>query len=58
MPKSAFGLPGQLKYPVDTDAHAIDAKSRAKQQYNKGKLTGAQLRQIDAKANHRLESGK
>jgi hypothetical protein len=54
LPPSAFGLPGQRKYPMPDRAHAANAKARAKQQYNKGRLSKSQLEQIDRKANRKL----
>lgn len=54
VPKSEFGLPGQKKYPMPDKAHAVNAKARAKQMYNKGKLSKSQLAQIDSKANKKL----
>lgn len=50
LPKSSFGLPGQRKYPMPDRAHAADAKARAAQAYNAGRLTAAQKAHIDAKA--------
>lgn len=49
--KSQFGLPGEKKYPMPDKAHAINAKARAKQQYDKGHLSKSGLEMIDAKAN-------
>jgi hypothetical protein len=50
----AFGLPGSRKYPVNDKSHARDAKARASQQYNAGRLSAGQKAQIDAKANRKL----
>ena len=36
-----FGEPGKRAYPMPDKAHAIDAKGRARQQYNRGKLSKA-----------------
>jgi hypothetical protein len=49
--KSQFGLPGARKYPVDTKARAANAKARAKQQLNKGKLSKSAYSKIVSKAN-------
>ena len=38
-------------YPIPDRAHAIDAKARAAEEHNKGKLSLAQQKAIDAKAN-------
>ena len=55
LPKSKFALPAQRKYPVDTRARAANAKARAQQQYNKGKISASTLHRIDAAANKVLK---
>jgi hypothetical protein len=57
LPKSDFGLPGEKKYPVNDKAHAANAKARATQMVNKGKLSLASKSKIDAKANRVLDKG-
>lgn len=52
--KSTFGLPAQRKYPMPDKAHARNAKSRAAQQYKRGRLSKSQKQRIDAKANRIL----
>jgi len=44
-------LPGQKKYPMPDKAHAANAKARATQMVNKGKLSESSKEKIDAKAN-------
>ena len=56
--KSSFGLPGSKKYPMPDKAHAKNAKARASQMYNKGKLSASSKAKIDAKANRMLGKGK
>lgn len=51
---SSFGLPGQRKYPMPDKAHAANAKARATQMVNKGKLSPGAAAKIKAKANRRL----
>lgn len=51
---STFGLPKQRKYPMPNRAHARDAKARASEMAGKGRLSGSQEREIDAKANRIL----
>lgn len=51
LPKSDFGLPGSGKYPMPDKSHAINAKSRATQMANAGKLSESSKAKIDAKAN-------
>lgn len=49
LPKSDFALPGG-RYPVEDKAHARDAKARASQAYNAGRLTSAEKAKVDHKA--------
>jgi hypothetical protein len=56
--KSQFGLPGSRKYPMPDRAHAANAKARARQQFNKGKLSRSSLNKINAKANRVLNRGR
>lgn len=58
LPDSSFGLPKQRKYPINSRGHAINAKARATQMEDKGKLTSSQKAKIDAKANRYLEKHK
>ena len=51
IPKSAFGEPGQDKYPMPDWQHAANAKSRAKQQLRAGRLSQGDYDKIVAKAN-------
>ena len=57
LPKSDFGLPGEKKYPVDTKGRAANAKARATQMVNKGKLSSSSKAKIDSKANRVLDKG-
>jgi len=54
LPKSEFGLPGSRKYPMDTRGRAGNAKARATQMVEKGKLSPASAAKIRAKANRIL----
>lgn len=58
IPKKEFGLPGEKKYPMPDAAHAKNAKARATQMVNKGKLSEASKSKIDAKANRILNRSK
>lgn len=58
LPKSEFALPESRKYPVDTKARAANAKARATQMENQGKLSAASKAKIDAKANKVLGKKK
>ena len=55
--KSQFGLPGERKYPMPDEEHAVNAKGRAKQQLKKGKLSRAAYTKIVAKANKVIKKG-
>jgi hypothetical protein len=58
LPASKFGEPGKRKYPVDTRARAANAKARATQMVNKGKLSESAKDKIDAKANKVLSQSR
>jgi len=51
LPKTEFGMPGERKYPMPDKAHAANAKARATQMENKGKLSESSKEMIDSKAN-------
>jgi hypothetical protein len=53
--ESTFGLPEERKYPMPDKAHARNAKARASQQKEKGNLTSAEKKKIDAKADRILD---
>jgi hypothetical protein len=50
-------MPGEEKYPMPDKAHASNAKARATQMVNKGKLSSSSKSKIDAKANRVLDNG-
>ena len=54
-PKSDFGLPEEHKYPMPDETHARDAKARASQMEHAGKLSAADKKKIDAKADRVLK---
>ena len=58
LPQEEFGLPAQKKYPMPDASHAANAKARATQMENAGKLSAGQKSQIDAKANKVLKGKK
>jgi len=57
LPKKDFGLPGSEKYPMPDKSHAANAKARASQMVNKGKLSESSKEKIDAKANKIIDEG-
>lgn len=58
LPKSEFGLPGERKYPMPNRSHAANAKARASEMERKGRITPAEKREIDAKADRILAKGR
>lgn len=58
LPKKDFGMPGERKYPMPDKAHAQNAKARATQMVNKGKLSKSARSKIDSKANKILGGKK
>jgi len=51
---STFGLPGSRKYPMPDRSHAANAKARATQMVERGKLSAGSAAKIRAKANRVL----
>ena len=49
-PKTEFGLPEERKYPMPDQAHARNAKARASQMEHQGKLSAADKKKVDTKA--------
>ena len=58
LPKKDFGEPGKRAYPMPDKAHARDAKARASEEENKGKLSASEKAKIDAKADKMLGENK
>lgn len=58
IPKSQFGLPGSKSYPMPYRGHAANAKARATQMVNAGKLSPSSKAKIVAKANKVLAKKK
>lgn len=54
LPKKDFGLPSERAYPMPDKSHARNAKARASEMENKGKLSPTAAKKIDAKANKML----
>jgi hypothetical protein len=53
-PKKEFGLPKERKYPMPDASHARNAKARASQMEHQGKLSAADKKKVDAKAEENL----
>lgn len=58
IPKGEFGEPGKRAYPMEDNAHARNAKARASEMENKGKLSPSAKAKIDAKADKVLGKTK
>jgi len=58
LPSNEFGLPGERKYPMPDEAHARNAKARASQQEEKGRISSGEKRKIDQKADKVLGEDK
>jgi len=58
LPKSDFGLPGSRGYPMPDKSHARNAKARASQAVNAGRMSKSTEEKIDAKADRKLGKGK
>jgi hypothetical protein len=54
LPPEEFAGPGE-SYPIPDRAHAANAKARARQAVNAGRMTRAEETEIDAKANRVLD---
>jgi hypothetical protein len=50
LPESKFGLPEERKYPMPDKSHARNAKARASQAQNAGRISAADEKKIDRKA--------
>ena len=53
-PEKEFGLPKERKYPMPDASHAKNAKARASQMEHQGKLSAADKKKIDTKADRIL----
>ncbi len=58
LPAKDFGEPKERKYPMEDKAHAKNAKARASEMERKGRLSPAEKKKIDKKADKKLEKKK
>lgn len=54
IPSKEYGLPSERKYPIPDRSHAANAKARAKQMLDRGKISQSQYNEICAKADAKL----
>jgi hypothetical protein len=57
IPTKDFAEPKKRAYPVEDKAHARNAKARASQAANAGRMSKAEERKIDKKADAVLKKG-
>ncbi len=57
LPKKDFAGPDE-SYPINDKNHARNAKARASEMKNKGKISDSEKSKIDAKANKKLGKKK
>lgn len=50
LPRSKFAEPEKKAYPIEDKAHARNAKARASQAQNAGRMSKAEEKRIDRKA--------
>jgi hypothetical protein len=50
LPRSKFAEPEERKYPIEDKAHARNAKARASQAVHAGRMSKAEEKRIDRKA--------
>jgi hypothetical protein len=55
IPTKKFGDPQDRKYPIENRSHAIDAKARAKEMLDAGRLTQAKYNEIISRADRGLD---
>ena len=56
IPKSKFAEPEKRAYPIEDKAHARNAKARASQAVNAGRMSEAEEARIDRKADAVLKN--
>ncbi len=56
--KKVFALPAERKYPIPDKSHAANAKARAAQAVNAGRMSPSTKNKIDTKANKVLGKSK
>jgi hypothetical protein len=57
LPRKDFAEPGKRAYPIEDQAHARNAKARASQAANAGRMSKAEEAKIDRKADEVLKGG-
>jgi hypothetical protein len=57
LPASKFAEPDKRAYPIEDAAHANNAKARASQAAKAGRISKAEERKIDKKANAAIKKG-
>ncbi len=55
LPNSKFAQPEKRAYPINDKPHARNAKARASQAHNAGRMSAAEKKRIDRKADAVLD---
>jgi len=55
LPKSKFAEPGSRKFPIEDRSHAANAKARASEMANKGKISKSEKAKVDRAADKVLK---
>ena len=58
LPDKDFAEPGKRAYPIEDKAHARNAKARASQAVKAGRMSKAEEKRIDRKADAVLNKGQ
>lgn len=58
LPNKTFGEPGKKAYPMPDKSHAANAKARASQAVNAGRMSKSEERKIDAKADQVIKKAR
>ncbi len=58
LPNKTFGEPGKKAYPMPDKSHAANAKARASQAVNAGRMSKSEERKIDAKVDQVIKKAR
>ena len=58
LPAAKFALPEEKKYPINDKAHAQNAKARASEMENKGKISASTKAKIDRASDRVIKHGR
>jgi len=58
LPAAKFALPEEKKYPINDMAHARNAKARASEMENQGKISASTKAKIDRASDRVIKQGR